>query len=81
MRIRPSTFRLPGELEIGDRIDEEIAQDFEEYNVSVGRGVKALVLIDSDLFCSGLSDPSVFWGDADRLAHRGRGSVKVKFVV
>ena len=33
-----------GELEIGDRIDEQIAQDFEERNVSVGQAVKALVL-------------------------------------
>jgi transposase len=32
------------ELEIGDRIDEQIAQDFEERNVSVGQAVKALVL-------------------------------------
>ena len=26
------------ELEIGDRIDEQIAQDFEERNVSIGQG-------------------------------------------
>ena len=32
------------ELEIGDRIDEQIAQDFEERNVSIGQAVKALVL-------------------------------------
>jgi transposase len=32
------------ELEIGARIDEQIAQDFEERNVSVGQAVKALVL-------------------------------------
>jgi transposase len=32
------------ELEIGKRIDEQIAQDFEERNVSVGQAVKALVL-------------------------------------
>jgi len=32
------------ELEIGDRIDEQIAQDFDERNVSVGQAVKALVL-------------------------------------
>jgi hypothetical protein len=32
------------ELEIGDRIDEHIAQDFEEREVSVGQAVKALVL-------------------------------------
>ena len=32
------------ELEIGDRIDEQIAQDFEKRNVSVGQAVKALVL-------------------------------------
>ena len=32
------------ELEIGDRIDEHIAQDFEEREISVGQAVKALVL-------------------------------------
>ena len=32
------------ELEIGDRIDEQIAQDFEEREVSVGQAVKAMVL-------------------------------------
>ena len=32
------------ELEIGDRIDKQIAQDFGERNVSVGQAVKALVL-------------------------------------
>ena len=32
------------ELEIGKRIDEQIAQDFDERNVSVGQAVKALVL-------------------------------------
>ena len=32
------------ELEIGDRIDEHIAQDFDEREVSVGQAVKALVL-------------------------------------
>jgi len=32
------------ELEIGDRIDEHIAQDFDQRNVSVGQAVKALVL-------------------------------------
>ena len=32
------------ELEIGDRIDEQIAQDFEERNVSIGQAVKALIL-------------------------------------
>jgi transposase len=32
------------ELEIGDRIDEHIAQYFEEREVSVGQAVKALVL-------------------------------------
>ena len=32
------------ELEIGDRIDEHIAQDFEQRKVSVGRAVKAMVL-------------------------------------
>ena len=32
------------ELEIGRRIDEQIAQNFEERNVSVGQAVKALVL-------------------------------------
>ena len=32
------------DLEIGDRIDEQIARDFEERNVSVGQAVKALVL-------------------------------------
>jgi transposase len=32
------------ELEIGDRVDEQIAQDFEEREVSVGQAVKALVL-------------------------------------
>jgi transposase len=32
------------ELEIGDRIDEHIAQDFEEREVSVGQAVKAMVL-------------------------------------
>jgi len=32
------------ELEIGARIDEQIAQDFEERNISVGQAVKALVL-------------------------------------
>ena len=42
-----------GELGIGDRIDEQIAQDFEERNVSVGQAVKALFLPDSDLSSSG----------------------------
>ncbi len=32
------------ELEIGDRIDEHIAQDFKEREVSVGQAVKAMVL-------------------------------------
>jgi transposase len=32
------------ELEIGDRIDEHIAQDLEEREVSVGQAVKAMVL-------------------------------------
>jgi transposase len=32
------------ELEIGDRIDEHIAQDFDEREISVGQAVKALVL-------------------------------------
>jgi transposase len=32
------------ELEIGDRIDEHIAQDFEEREISVGQAVKAMVL-------------------------------------
>ncbi|WP_263842083.1 IS1634 family transposase [Salinibacter sp.] len=32
------------ELEIGDRIDEQIAQNFEEREVSVGQAVKAMVL-------------------------------------
>ena len=32
------------ELEIGDRIDEHIPQDFEEREVSVGQAVKAMVL-------------------------------------
>ena len=32
------------ELEIGDRIDEQIAQDFEKRNISVGQAVKTLVL-------------------------------------
>lgn len=32
------------ELEIGERIDEHIAQDFEQRKVSVGQGVKAMVL-------------------------------------
>ena len=32
------------ELEIGDRIDEHIAQDLEEREISVGQAVKALVL-------------------------------------
>ena len=32
------------ELEIGDRIDEHIAQDFDEREVSIGQAVKALVL-------------------------------------
>jgi len=32
------------ELEIGDRIDEHIAQDFEEREVSIGQAVKAMVL-------------------------------------
>jgi transposase len=32
------------ELDIGDRIDEHIAQDFSQRNVSVGQAVKALVL-------------------------------------
>ena len=32
------------ELEIGDRIDEQIAHDFEEREVSVGQAVKAMVL-------------------------------------
>ena len=32
------------ELEIGDRIDEHIAQDLDEREVSVGQAVKALVL-------------------------------------
>jgi transposase len=32
------------ELEIGDRIDEHIAQDFEEREISVGQAVKALVV-------------------------------------
>ena len=32
------------ELEIGDRIDDQIAQDFEEREVSVGQAVKAMVL-------------------------------------
>ncbi|MCS3749288.1 transposase [Salinibacter ruber] len=32
------------ELEIGDRIDEHIAQDFDEREVSVGQAVKAMVL-------------------------------------
>jgi transposase len=32
------------ELEIGDRIDEHIAQNFEEREVSVGQAVKAMVL-------------------------------------
>jgi hypothetical protein len=32
------------ELQIGDRIDEHIAQDFEEREVSIGQAVKALVL-------------------------------------
>jgi transposase len=32
------------ELELGDRIDEHIAQDFEQRNVLVGQAVKALVL-------------------------------------
>jgi transposase len=32
------------ELEIGDRIDEHIAQDFEKREVSVGQAVKAMIL-------------------------------------
>ena len=32
------------ELEIGDRIDEQVAQDFQERNVSIGQAVKALIL-------------------------------------
>jgi len=32
------------ELEIGDRIDEHIAQDFEQRKVSVRQAVKAMVL-------------------------------------
>jgi len=32
------------ELEIGDRIDEHIAQDFDEREISVGQAVKAMVL-------------------------------------
>jgi transposase len=32
------------ELEIGARIDEHIAQDFDEREVSVGQAVKAMVL-------------------------------------
>ena len=32
------------ELEIGNRIDEQIAQDFKERNVSIGQAVKALFL-------------------------------------
>ena len=32
------------ELEIGERIDEHIAQDLEEREISVGQAVKALVL-------------------------------------
>ena len=34
------------ELEIGDRIDEQIAQAFEERNVSVGQAVKSLILTE-----------------------------------
>ena len=48
-RARCSTISAwwPGEsqeLEIGDRIDEHIAQDFEEREISIGQAVKALVL-------------------------------------
>ncbi len=32
------------ELEIGDRIDEQIAQDLDEREVSIGQAVKAVVL-------------------------------------
>jgi hypothetical protein len=41
------------EFETGRRIDDQIAQDFEEHDVSVGHAIKALVLTGPRFSSSG----------------------------
>ncbi len=59
------------ELEIGDRIDEHIAQDFEEREVSVSQAVKAMVTGGLRIRATAaLLDSSVFREGTDRAAYR-----------
>ncbi|WP_431978669.1 DUF4277 domain-containing protein [Salinibacter sp.] len=62
-------------MEIGDRIDQHIAQDFDEREVSVGQAVKAMVLngfgfVQQRLYLT----PQFFERAEGRAAHRRRRS-------
>lgn len=60
------------ELEIGDRIDEHIAQDFDQREVSVGQAVKALVPGGLRICpATALPDTEVLREGADRAAYWG----------
>ena len=60
------------ELEIGERIDEHISQDFEQREVSIGQAVKAMVLNGLGFVRQSLYlIPQFFPGLAHRASDRG----------